>query len=132
MVIYIAKLYSILLYCLGSSEPSRIMTGPPFNTAVQTNGSATLQCVVSEDSSSQITWLAGSPLTASALFVTPDPVDTTSSHYTVVGNSLLVTEFNNMHEGEYTCKAESDSPSKTLLSCPGTLSHASKFLYYNN
>ncbi len=63
------------------------------------------------------------------MFLTP--VDTvTDWHYSINGsdNSLTVTQFDYIHHGgDYTCKTESDTLSKVLLSCPGTLSNASKY-----
>ncbi len=102
------------------------VNGPSADTAVKTNGSATLMCRA-QITDSSASWYTGSPFTSlETLIVADDP------HYTSVqsaggASSLTVTEFrNHRHGGDYTCVIASGSSNNALYSCPGSLTNASK------
>lgn len=108
-------------YFLVQSSPT--INGPSEHVPVQLNGSATLQCSPSVASSS-VSWYRGSP------FATLSPVLGEEDYHTSTNNgSLTITGFmNHTHGGEYLCKASSDS--NALLSCPATVSLASKTIMH--
>ena len=104
----------------GTDQPPTI-SGPESDTAVKTNGTATLRCTV--NAALKPEWHTGSPFSS----LSPASISS-DKHYKLNESqtSLVVTGFRNRHHGgEYTCKFQSKPFTQVLLSCPGKLSHAS-------